>query len=98
MQIHSIATVAFFALRATPAHGGAALLLPYFALPAGLLMAQVARALAPSLCGIRASHDAIARRLRLDHVLDNPVTALSGGQKKLVEIGRALMAEPKIAG
>src|SRR5258708_21061056 len=31
---------------------------------------------------------AIARRLRLAHVLDNPVTALSGGQKKLVEIGR----------
>jgi ABC-type branched-subunit amino acid transport system ATPase component len=39
---------------------------------------------------------AIARRLRLDHVIDNPVTALSGGQKKLVEIGRALMAEPKL--
>jgi branched-chain amino acid transport system ATP-binding protein len=39
---------------------------------------------------------AIARRLKLEHVLDNPVTALSGGQKKLVEIGRALMAEPKI--
>lgn len=38
----------------------------------------------------------IARRLRLAHVLDNPVTALSGGQKKLVEIGRALMADPKI--
>ena len=38
----------------------------------------------------------IARRLRLDHVLDNPVTALSGGQKKLVEIGRALMTEPKM--
>jgi branched-chain amino acid transport system ATP-binding protein len=38
----------------------------------------------------------IARRLKLDHVLDNPVTALSGGQKKLVEIGRALMAEPKV--
>ncbi len=38
----------------------------------------------------------IARRLKLDHVLDNPVTALSGGQKKLVEIGRALMADPKI--
>ena len=38
----------------------------------------------------------IARRLKLDHVLDNPVTALSGGQKKLVEIGRALMAEPKL--
>lgn len=38
----------------------------------------------------------IARRLRLDQVIDNPVTALSGGQKKLVEIGRALMAEPRI--
>ena len=38
----------------------------------------------------------IARRLKLDHVLDNPVTALSGGQKKLVEIGRALMAAPKL--
>jgi len=38
----------------------------------------------------------IARRLRLDHVLDNPITALSGGQKKLVEIARALMAEPRI--
>lgn len=38
----------------------------------------------------------IARRLKLDHVLDNPVTALSGGQKKLVEIGRALMAEPRV--
>ncbi|PZN97686.1 MAG: ABC transporter ATP-binding protein [Hyphomicrobiales bacterium] len=38
----------------------------------------------------------VARRLRLDHVLDNAVTALSGGQKKLVEIGRALMADPKV--
>ncbi|MBN8942470.1 MAG: ABC transporter ATP-binding protein [Rhizobiales bacterium] len=38
----------------------------------------------------------IARRLRLDHLIDNPVTALSGGQKKLVEIGRALMADPKL--
>lgn len=39
---------------------------------------------------------ATARRLNLGHVLDNPVTALSGGQKKLLEIGRALMAEPKL--
>jgi ABC-type branched-subunit amino acid transport system ATPase component len=39
---------------------------------------------------------ATARRLRLEHVIDNPVTALSGGQKKLVEIGRALMAEPRM--
>jgi ABC-type branched-subunit amino acid transport system ATPase component len=38
----------------------------------------------------------VARRLRLDHVIDNVVTALSGGQKKLLEIGRALMSEPKL--
>ena len=39
---------------------------------------------------------AIATRLKLSAVLDNPVTALSGGQKKLLEIGRALMAQPRI--
>lgn len=39
---------------------------------------------------------AVARRLQLDHVLDNPITSLSGGQKKLVEIGRALMASPTL--
>ncbi|MBE9606792.1 ABC transporter ATP-binding protein [Acetobacteraceae bacterium H6797] len=38
----------------------------------------------------------IAQRLRLSHVIDNPVTELSGGQKKLVEIGRTLMAEPRM--
>ena len=39
---------------------------------------------------------AIARRLKLSHVIDNQVTALSGGQKKLLEIGRILMAEPRL--
>lgn len=39
---------------------------------------------------------AMARRLKLDHVLDNLVPALSGGQKKLLEIGRALLAQPKM--
>ena len=39
---------------------------------------------------------AVAARLRLTHVLDNPAAALSGGQKKLLEIGRALMTEPKL--
>lgn len=59
-----------------------------------------------SLAGSRAARDfeaeaaeralAIARRLKIDHVLDNKVTALSGGQKKLLEIGRALMSTPKM--
>ncbi len=39
---------------------------------------------------------AIARRLNLFHVIRNPASDLSGGQKKLLEIGRALMAEPKL--
>jgi ABC-type branched-subunit amino acid transport system ATPase component len=38
----------------------------------------------------------VAARLRLDHVLDNLVTDLSGGQKKLLEIGRVLLADPKM--
>jgi ABC-type branched-subunit amino acid transport system ATPase component len=38
----------------------------------------------------------IAARLRLSHALDSKVTDLSGGQKKLLEIGRALMAEPRM--
>jgi len=39
---------------------------------------------------------AIAGRLNLARVLDNQAAALSGGQKKLLEIGRALMAEPRL--
>lgn len=39
---------------------------------------------------------AVAARVRLGSLIDNPVTALSGGQKKLLEIGRALMAEPRV--
>jgi branched-chain amino acid transport system ATP-binding protein/neutral amino acid transport system ATP-binding protein len=38
----------------------------------------------------------IAERLRLSQVLDNKAAALSGGQKKLLEIGRALMTRPKL--
>jgi len=38
----------------------------------------------------------VARRLKLDHVLTNMSADLSGGQKKLLEIGRALMGRPKL--
>lgn len=38
----------------------------------------------------------VARRLNLLRVANNPASALSGGQKKLLEIGRALMAEPRM--
>lgn len=38
----------------------------------------------------------VAAKLRLSAVLDNRTDALSGGQKKLLEIGRALMAEPRL--
>lgn len=36
----------------------------------------------------------LAERLKLTHVLDNKASDLSGGQKKLLEIGRAMMREP----
>jgi ABC-type branched-subunit amino acid transport system ATPase component len=39
---------------------------------------------------------AVARRLNLTSVIRNPASDLSGGQKKLLEIGRALMTEPKL--
>lgn len=38
----------------------------------------------------------IADRLNLRRVIGNPASDLSGGQKKLLEIGRALMADPKM--
>jgi branched-chain amino acid transport system ATP-binding protein/neutral amino acid transport system ATP-binding protein len=38
----------------------------------------------------------IAARLDLEAVLDRRASEISGGQKKLLEIGRALMAEPKL--
>ena len=60
---------------------------------AGLLGSRAARAREAELAERALG---IAKRLRLAPVIDNPVTALSGGQKKLLEIGRALMAEPKL--
>ena len=45
---------------------------------------------------LRERAKAVAGRLNLTHVLDNQAAALSGGQKKLMEIGRSLMADPKL--
>jgi ABC-type branched-subunit amino acid transport system ATPase component len=39
---------------------------------------------------------ATANRLNLLRVANEPASSLSGGQKKLLEIGRALMAEPRL--
>ena len=39
---------------------------------------------------------AVARRLSLTRVADDPASDLSGGQKKLLELGRALMTDPKL--
>jgi branched-chain amino acid transport system ATP-binding protein/neutral amino acid transport system ATP-binding protein len=39
---------------------------------------------------------AVGRRLNLGHVLNNAASDLSGGPKKLLEIGRALMTDPKL--
>jgi len=39
---------------------------------------------------------AVARRLDLTRVLDDPAAELSGGQKKLLEIGRVLMTAPRL--
>src|SRR5262249_34895830 len=38
----------------------------------------------------------VARRLDLTAVIDAPASDLSGGQKKLLELGRALMTDPKL--
>ena len=39
---------------------------------------------------------AVARRLNLTRVINDPASDLSGGQKKLLELGRALMTDPKL--
>lgn len=40
--------------------------------------------------------DAMLGRLNLGHVADEPARRLSGGQKKLLELGRALMVQPRM--
>lgn len=45
---------------------------------------------------LREKADEILDFLEIDHVADLPAGSLSGGQKKLLELGRTMMAEPKI--
>jgi branched-chain amino acid transport system ATP-binding protein len=40
--------------------------------------------------------DEVLELLRLDHLADEPIERLSLGQARLVEVGRALMTEPKL--
>jgi branched-chain amino acid transport system ATP-binding protein len=45
---------------------------------------------------LREKADEILDFLEIAHVADLPAGSLSGGQKKLLELGRTMMAEPKI--
>jgi branched-chain amino acid transport system ATP-binding protein len=46
--------------------------------------------------GIRARAEEVLQELRLDHVTHELAGNLSGGQKKLVELGRTMMWQPKV--
>ena len=45
----------------------------------------------------RADADAVLERLELNHVADDLASTLSGGQQRLLEMGRVLMQNPKVA-
>jgi branched-chain amino acid transport system ATP-binding protein len=45
----------------------------------------------------RADADAVLERLELTHVADDLASSLSGGQQRLLEMGRVLMQKPKVA-
>ena len=62
-------------------------------LMAGLLGSKASRHREAELDG---AARATARRVGLERLLDAPITALSGGQKKLLEIGRVLMMKPRL--
>lgn len=46
--------------------------------------------------GVRTRAERIGAFLKLTRVLDEPASGLSGGQKKLLEMGRALMTDPRL--
>jgi ABC-type branched-subunit amino acid transport system ATPase component len=66
--------------------------------PGETLLGAMVGGEAARLAEERAREDArrVAERLRLHEVIDNYASALSGGQKKLLEIGRAIMARPRM--
>jgi branched-chain amino acid transport system ATP-binding protein len=45
----------------------------------------------------RSDADAVLERLELTHVADDLASTLSGGQQRLLEMGRVLMQNPKVA-
>jgi ABC-type branched-subunit amino acid transport system ATPase component len=63
---------------------------------------RLLRALAGGTAARRREHElteralGVAHRLNLARVIDAPASDLSGGQKKLLELGRALMTDPKL--
>ncbi len=66
--------------------------------PGEATWAAIARPAAARRCeeALRERAIEVARRLEILAVGDNRAEDLSGGQKKLLELGRALMAEPKL--
>jgi ABC-type branched-subunit amino acid transport system ATPase component len=58
-----------------------------------LLYARRARSREAEIIGIARG---IAQRLRLESVIDRSAIELSGGQKKLLDLGRALMCAPQL--
>jgi len=44
---------------------------------------------------IRRRTDALLQELRVDHLRDSPAPALSGGERRRVEIARALASQPR---
>lgn len=47
-------------------------------------------------CALRAKADEVLEFLTIEHLADHPAGAISGGQKKLLELGRTMMVDAKV--